>query len=286
MFPISYFPILAGITNMMGTLGSLFGGVPVAKAVTSIGWQSTTYYLLAAGIVVVVLIFTLIPKNIHTKAVGNIPITTAVRSMVLNRQIILSGVVAGLMYLTISAFSELWATPFFAAKYNTNSETAAVASSVLFVGFAIGGIITAYIARIINGYIKTIKIGILASACLLILLIFTDISMYSSFVIVFFLGLFTGAEVLCFTSSKDSANNNLSGTTIAFTNALVMLMGSIFQPLLGMILDLFWSGKISDAGVRVYETSCYQYAIATLPICLIVAYVLSTFMKETIHTEK
>jgi hypothetical protein len=65
-----------------------------------------------------------------------------------------------------------------------------------------------------------------------------------------------------------------------------MLMGSIFQPLFGMILDFFWSGKISDAGIRIYEVSCYKYAIATLPVCLIIAYVLSIFVKETIHTEK
>ncbi|MDR2075202.1 MAG: MFS transporter [Holosporales bacterium] len=286
MFPINYFPILAGITNMMGTLGSLFGGVPVAKAVTSIGWQETIYCLLAIGVLIVALIFISIPKNIYTKAVKNIPITTAIRNMAFNKQVILSGIVAGLMYLTISVFSELWATPFFAAKYNITSETAAIASSVLFIGFAIGGIITAYIARILKSYIKTIKIGIFASACLFFPLIFTDISMYTSFIIVLLLGLFTGAEVLCFTSSKNNTNNDVSGTTIAFTNALIMLIGSIFQPLFGMILDLFWNGRISDAGIRIYEASCYKYAIATLPICLIVAYVLSIFMKETIHTEK
>jgi hypothetical protein len=102
----------------------------------------------------------------------------------------------------------------------------------------------------------------------------------------FLLGIFTAAEVLVFTCAKNNESPQNAGTAIAFSNGLVMLAGSIFQPILGMMLDLFWTGVISDRGIRIYDVSCYQKAILTLPICLVVAYILSLFVKETINMEE
>jgi hypothetical protein len=122
-------------------------------------------------------------------------------------------------------------------------------------------------------------------AALFIPLIYVE-NIYASFVVVFLIGVFTAGEVLVFTCAKNNELPQNAGTAIAFSNGLVMLAGSIFQPILGMMLDLFWTGAISDQGVRIYDISCYQNAIITLPICLVVAYILSLFVKETINLEK
>jgi hypothetical protein len=110
--------------------------------------------------------------------------------------------------------------------------------------------------------------------------------MHLSFVIVFLIGILTAGEVLVFTCARNNEPPQNAGTAIAFSNGLVMLAGSIFQPVLGIMLDMFWTGTISDQGVRIYDISCYQKAIAVLPICMAVAYVLSFFVKETINLEK
>jgi MFS family permease len=109
-----------------------------------------------------------------------------------------------------------------------------------------------------------------------------------SFALVFMIGVFTGAEVITFTCAKNNESLANTGTAVAFANALIMLAGMIFQPLFGLLLDTFWTGSLaSGTGVRIYEFSCYQKAILmTIPTCLVVAYLLSLFIRETIHEEK
>lgn len=289
LFPKKYFPILAGTTNMMGTLGGLFGGMPIAKAVNNWGWQNTTYLLSVLGFVIIALVYIFIPKNMRStkneEKQNGVPIIQSIKKIVCNSQIMLSGVVAGFMYLPISAFSELWAIPFFMSKYGVNNEIASISSAVLFIGLAVGSVVLAFVSRKLNSYMCTIKISSLMVAFLFIPLIFCDINIYLAFITVFFIGMFTGAQVINFTCAKNNSDLSISGTTLAFVNGIVMLIGSIFQPILGLFLDLFWTGKISEVGTRMYDVSCYQKAILTLPICLIVAYILSLFIKETISFE-
>lgn len=110
--------------------------------------------------------------------------------------------------------------------------------------------------------------------------------MFISFTIVFVIGVLTAAEVLVFTCAKNNESEQNSGTAIAFANALVMLAGSIFQPVLGMMLDFFWTNNLSIDGIRIYDVYTYQKAMLTLPLCLIIAFILSLFVNETIYNEK
>jgi MFS family permease len=111
-------------------------------------------------------------------------------------------------------------------------------------------------------------------------------NLYTSFAIVFLIGVFTAAEVLVFTCAKNNASARHSGTAIALANALVMLAGSVFQPVFGVLLDLFWTGGLSSSGVRLYDISCYNKAILTLPICLVISFALSIFIKESMEQER
>lgn len=287
LFPIRYFPIVAGATNMMGTLGGLFGGLPVAKLVNATDWKTATLYLAAFGAIVLILILILVPARIlKPEDVHQKPIFQSMKEIVTNKQVIMSGAVAGFMYLPISAFSELWAVPFFMQKYNITNETASIASAILFVGVAIGSVTLAIVARLLRGYMKTIKLSTIITAFLFVPLIYCDISLSASFVIVFIIGLSTGAQVLNFTCAKNNVSKDVAGTTLAATNGIVMLIGSIFQPVLGLFLDIFWNGQMSEDGLRIYDTLCYQHSILALPICLMLAFFIAAFIKETIHTEK
>jgi MFS family permease len=286
LFHKKYFAIFAGITNMMGTFGSLCAGFPIAKSVNAFGLEQTIYALAGLGIVIAISAFLLIPKTIRTsEGVSNQTFKSIFCKVVCNKQIITAGLMGGFMYLPVSAFSELWAVPFFVAKYKINNEMASLVSSVLFIGFAIGSIPLAIIAKKVNGYMKTIKFSIISVALLFIPLIYVD-NMYMSFAIIFLIGVLTAAEVLVFTCAKNNESAKNAGTAVAFANALIMLVGSVFQPILGVLLDFFWTGKLSETGMRIYDISSYQKAILTLPICFVAAYVLSLFVKETIDYEK
>jgi predicted MFS family arabinose efflux permease len=291
MFPQRYFVTLAGATNMMGTLGGLFGELPVAKLVNTIGWRQSLYWFSALGIILLVLIFALIPKN-NLRPAGNEKkrssgsIVNAIITVVKNKQIFLSAVVAALMYIPIAAFSEFWAVPFFMSKCRVNNEMASIISSALFIGVAIGSVLMAVVAKKLNGYMKTIKISSVMVSLLFVLLIYTNVGLYASYLIVFTIGIFTGAQVINFTCVRNNATKGTLGAALAWTNSIIMFVGSIFQSSLGFLLDFFWNGWFSEGGMRIYDVTCYRKSFVILPVSLLVAYIVATFVKETIDKGK
>ncbi len=295
MFPKKYFVLLGGATNMMGTMGGLLGGFPVAKAVNSVGWQYTTFILAAIGCILCAVIFISFPSEIsvsngksENKSKNSIKrsmsmIIRDTLQLVKNKQIIVASIICSLMYLPISAFAELWAVPYFMQRFDIGNEQASLSSATIFLGVAIGSIAMAFLANKINSYVKTIRMSAAIGSLLFIMLIYLPMNFYMALLIVFIIGILTGAQPICFTCAKDNASDNLSGTTLALTNFIVMLVGSIFQPLLGLLLDASWTGALNDDGSRLYDIACYNKSILVIPLGLIISYVFSIFLKETIN---
>lgn len=53
-----------------------------------------------------------------------------------------------------------------------------------------------------------------------------------------------------------------------------MLSGIIFQPLLGIILDVSWQGQLNGDGTRFYGEEAYQTAMMAIPLCFIAGWIL------------
>lgn len=56
--------------------------------------------------------------------------------------------------------------------------------------------------------------------------------------------------------------------------------GLIFQPILGKILDISWSGEIAENGIRIYSLENYQYAILVLVAMFIISFIMLFFLKD------
>jgi predicted MFS family arabinose efflux permease len=290
LFHKKYFVILVGITNMMGTMGGLLGGYPIARLVNGIGWRNTMYWLAALGIIIIALVFIVIPGN----ARDDIPSDSDKKpsssiadiiSLLKNWQVVLPSIISGFMYLTISVFAELWVVSFFIAKYDIGNELASSAAASVFIGIAVGSLVLAAYARRIKSYVSTIRMSAGLTALLFLMLIYIPFGFYMSLAVVFAIGFLTGAQAINFTCAKNSASPETAGTTVAFSNCIVMLIGAIFQPTLGVILDYFWNNTVGDDGIRIYDAACYSCAMLVIPVFLIIAYSLSFYLKETIHME-
>ena len=287
MFPKRYFVLLGGATNMMGTLGGLLGGYPVAKAVNALGWQHTTFILAAIGFILCIVIFISFPSSVTENNSSN---TRRNKSMIIkdtlqlikNKQILISSIIASLMYLPICAFAELWEVPYFMQKFNIGNEQASISSAITFLGVAIGSIVMAMVANKINSFVKTIRYSAVFVCLLFVTLIYLPINFYAALFLVFIIGFLTGSQAICFTCAKNNSIDSLAGTTLALTNCIVMLIGSIFQPLLGLLLDTSWNGLLNADGSRLYDITCYNKAILVIPLGSLVSYIASLFLKETI----
>ncbi|NBT85961.1 MAG: MFS transporter [Alphaproteobacteria bacterium] len=288
-FKPAQFAVIAGLTNMMGTLGATFGGRPMAMMVNSMGWRQAVFTTALAGIPVILISWLGIkdkPANVNKKKQDKVSkslsIKASLKIIVQNKQIWLAGIVGGFMYLPISAFTELWAVPFLMTSYNVSNEIASTASIMLTIGMALGSPVAAWATDYFKSYVKVMRVSALLAGLLFIAIAFSEhLSLPMMFILLFLAGLAIGGQVLCFTCAKDHSTDEVSGTTIAFTNGLVMMSGVLFQPILGLLLDVVWDGQLSSNGFRVYSHACYQISILAVPACLILSWFLLRFLKDT-----
>ena len=160
------FALVAGLSNMMGTLGSTFAGRPLATLVQTYGWRPTTLMLATAGIFVILMSWFCIqdsPNSLVKQKKDISPkLWPSLQTVITNRQIWLAAVVGGFMYLPISAFSELWGIPFLMNTYQINCELASTANVMLFLGMAVGGPVAAWLAKICQNYVKVMRFSALS----------------------------------------------------------------------------------------------------------------------------
>ena len=78
-------------------------------------------------------------------------------------------------------------------------------------------------------------------------------------VLAFLVGFSGSAQIVVFALAQENHVLLLSGTAIGFVNGMVTGAGALFQPLVGFLLDLAWTGQTA-AGARVYEAADYRLA--------------------------
>lgn len=285
-FSPARFAFIAGLTNMLGTLGGTFAGVPLAKLVNHTTWQQATLWLAYAGIIVTVLCWTLIRNKPKNKKEDTLEPTVRLRKSLMilafDKQIILVAAIGGLMYVPVSSFAELWAVPFLMNSLAINNEWASFANTMIFIGMAVGSPIIAKLAFKQKSYIKLMKSSAIASAaCFLIGSYAQSIGYFPTLIALFLGGLWLGGQVLCFSVVKERVPNQVSGTAMAYTNAIVMLSGVIFQPMMGWLLDRGWTGDLDGAGARIYSAADYHQAVLAVPACLVFSWFLLKLCKDT-----
>lgn len=108
-----------------------------------------------------------------------------------------------------------------------------------------------------------------------------DLPYNVSLILLLLAGLVCGAQILYFGVAKEMNPDKYSATAIGFTNAGVMASGLIFPTLLGYILDSVWDGAISADGIPIYSVNDYQQALLTVPVCMLMAFIIMLFVRET-----
>lgn len=285
-FTPNRFALLSGLTNMMGTCGSTFGGQPFASLVNKYGWRNALSISALAGIAMALFCWLIIRdkplSSTEQKKRAAMPLLQGVLYLGKNPQMWLIGLVGGLTYVPVATFAGLWSVPYLMHTYGIDNETAAIANTMIFLGVAIGSPLSVLFSdflkrRVLTIQITTILTGIVFSAIIFI----HKIPFQTMMGLLFMAGFFTGGQVLCFACAKENSSPEFSGTTAGFTNALVMISSAaILQPVLGMLLDFAWDGQMVN-GLRYYSDSAFQFALSAIPVCSILSLIVMQFIRET-----
>jgi sugar phosphate permease len=285
--PPNRFALVSGIIMCLGMIGAMIGDILLRKLVDAISWQSTIYVSAIAGVVLSVVLWTFIrdsspefPEH-HSHNINFKDVLSGLWETVKNSQIWLCGMVGFLLYLSLSAFAELWGIPYLEQAQHFSKNYAAYANSMIFLGWAVGSPIWGWISDHAQRRCLPIIIGSIGSLVLVsILLYLPGLTFNLVYLILFCFGFFSSAQILIFAICHEASSLKVAGTAIALTNMIVMIGGNVFQPLIGRLLDQDWVGAMKH-GARVYPLHAYHMALSVLPICFFAAIILMFFIRET-----
>jgi MFS family permease len=278
---------LIGIANSLAMLGASAGaGGVMAAIIKTLGWRETIILFGIFGVLLGIVVYYICKKDDGEHAVDicetkeEIHIWDSLKQIMVQKSTWINAIVASLFYITTTAFGGLWGLSFIQTSYGVSKEVAGYATSMIFLGWGIGGPLTGFLSDFIGKRKTAMRLGLLGTLfCLFPVIYFPMISISTVYVLLFLVGFFSSAELLSFSLAIELNSIRSKAMAAAFTNCIVSLGDSFIQPFVGFLLDYRWGG-VMDNGIRFYSTYDYQIALSCLPIAMIIGFVLLFMVKE------
>lgn len=287
-FSFSRFGFLSGLTQSLGMVGAATAAGPLAWVSNGLGWRSTMWLIGVVLILEALLIGLMVrnrPQNISLTTIKQLTDKTGFwQSFIVvfrNPQSWLNSLVIGLTYAPTAGFAELWGTSYITQVYNIDRTLAANAVSCIFLGLAIGCPISGWISDKIKLRRPVLICAVLGSLLFMSLALYLpSISFPALLILLFLYGLSNSGFAVSYAIAGEINSRSVVGTSLGFANLASVVIGAMFQPIIGYFLDLQWNGTWLN-GAPFYSSASYRQAMIALPLCLIIALVAAIFLKET-----
>ncbi|RMF07828.1 MAG: MFS transporter [Alphaproteobacteria bacterium] len=248
--------------------GGVFGQAPLRLVVEASDWRSTML-MLAAGGFALALSAWLCVRDRRRGEGGIARVLSGLGVVVRHRQtwfIALAGLGSTAPLL---GFAGLWGVPFLETAYGLQRTSAAAITSLMIAGWGVGAPLFGWLSDHVGRRRAPLLAGMLLETAALAALIHAPglpLALLGG--LSFAVGFFGATQITCFALVRENHPPELSGTGIGFLNGMVTGTGALFQPLIGFLLDLAWTGEMV-AGTRVYDTDAYRAALGVLvAVCL------------------
>jgi len=287
-FPPHYFAILAGVAQLMSSVGAMFGEMPLAALIDEVGWRGASFILSAVGFILAAFFWFYIRDYPHqqNQTVPNHYVKDEWKRLVAvckHAHTWIIGSYAFAIWTPIAVFAALWGVPYLQEKYQISVVAASGLCSMIWLGIGIGSPLLGWFSdRIESRRIALIISSVLGLAATLILLYSPQLSYKWAYFILFVLGLGAGGQTISFAVVKENNSPEYVGTASGFNNLSVLIGGALFQPLVGYILQHTGSWRLVN-GVHIYNTASYQVALLVMPICFFISLLVATFLIKESH---
>jgi len=288
-FPSRYFALLVGIAEMMGSVGAMFGSMPLIVMCNKFGWRKTIIIFALLGFLLSVIVFLVVkdyPCSVNDKQITDPPKRNHpfnnIKIVFHNLQTWFIGIYSFVIWAPVLAFSALWGMSFLKISCQITSIEAAAAVAFTWLGVAVSSPFLGWISDVFRRRCLFMTIPALIGFLAISYIIFVpNIPLYFLYTLMFLIGLASSGQTISFASIKDNNPRSVLSTANGLNNMIVVSGGILFQPLIGKFLDVTWAGALVD-GIRVYDLHSYKLAFLSLPICYLIAFIASAFLiKET-----
>lgn len=288
--------LVAGIAAALGTIGAMVGDNLLGMMVMRLGWQTTANYSAVFGIGLILMLWFGIRDHKRSTEVGG-TVDSFKKNMAdlllicRNKQIWINGFYGCLVYLPTTVFAELWGISYLHHARGLSEASAHFSNSLLFLGFTIGAPLMGWFSDKLRRRKLPMLIGASGAAVIMMVILYMPGLSYQSLnILMVTLGLFYSSQAIVFAVGRELSPREAAGTAIAATNMIVMMGAMFLQPLVGDLL--VWSAHmrtayfpLQDVGVdkmqQLYTAYDYQLALSIIPLGIIIAALLTFFLRET-----
>ena len=290
--PARRFAFFSGVALAVGLAGGVIGQGPLAAAVAALGWRDYMVVLGGWALIHALLAWLLIRDRPSRSAPGAAaglvaaplppePMRRSLARAVRRPQNFLLSAFAFLMSVPILAFGGLWGVPYTVARFGVDTTAAGFAMAAMLLGVACGGPLWGLLSDRLGRRRPVLLAGGVLGLAAIGGAIYLPGLPFGAFQVCVFLSGFGGsAMVTAFALGREHNDARSAGTALGLINMCTVLSGAVSQPLIGLLLDLSWTGETAN-GARVYAVSAYENAFLLLPGCYLIGLVIWLTLKET-----
>lgn len=258
-FEEKYFTRMLSFSVMIGVMGSIYGGGPMAYFLQNFGTEKVIYCLIIIGIVLAGVTYMLVPQ---TKKGTNQPILRPLKDVAINKKVIAICILAGLMVGPLEGFADVWGAEFFKKVYGFDKSLAGYLVSTIFIGMCFGSPILSFIAEKTNSYFGAIiGSGIIMSFVFLCLIFFPmePFVITCAFTAV---GVCCAYQIIAIYKASTYVKESAAGLTTALANMIIMFFGYVFHSSIGLIIN-------ATGGIE--SPKAFKYGVGLIPIALTIS---------------
>lgn len=282
-----HFATASGLSILVGNIGALLAGIPLAWLALHVGWREVFFNLTFGTLLLGIAVWWWVRDAPAPKTRGE-SWRAALTAVVINRStwpalwpnLGIGG--------TLFAFNGLWAVPFLVDVHGLSRLAATLHVSVAICGFALGSLLVGWwsdrLGRRLPVMLSVMSVYVLIW---LPLMLFDTMPVALTVAIFALLGFGAAGFTLNWACVKEVNHPARAGMAMSVVNIGAFVGAGILQPLIGAVMDASWNGE-TRAGARVYAFDDYRMAIAIFFACSLAGWLGTTRMRETrcrnIHT--
>ncbi len=279
------FATLTGLCMLLGNLGSILAGAPLAWATQAAGWRQV---FVVVGLFSFALAFASRAWVIDT-ATARVDRTVWLTGLglVLRNRATWPGFFANAgLSGAFFAFAGLWAVPYLTQLHGMTRATASNHVSIYFLGFAIGSALWGRVSDAL-GRRKVVALAVsgmhVLGWCIWLAVTWRAqgaLPLAATYTLCIAMGLATAGFTLSWSSAKEVNPPQLSGMATSVVNVGIFLGPAILQPAVGWLMERTWDGRM-EAGVRIYSATDWRNGLLLLTAAAVAGWFATLLVTET-----
>jgi sugar phosphate permease len=296
-FAKHHFAFITGATITIGFFGAVVGLFALPDIMKLLHWRHSMGIAAIIGLVGTFSLYAIIrdrrparsgehagdafheeePRSISTKVLWK-----GLKTICTSKPTWYAAIYSGLMFCPTLAFA-LWGVPFLVEAQGFERELAGKMTSFLYIGWLFGAPFFGWVSDRFGNRVRPMYVASLSTLIISIALIYFE-HMSSGMIsgLLFGLGFASSGFVLSFVVIREINPIGIAGTALGFANTLNTLIGAMFQPLIGILLE--WTSRdviLNEQGDRLFQLNDYQNALSSLIFAIALSILLLTRVPET-----